>query len=84
MTIKLVLYTFFFLLGVSVQPSTPNVAVSEDGGTGGSDGGDSGTGTGPQAMVCIELASGSLQRDVSVRLMTISSPTATGILIKQL
>ena len=68
-----------FLLGVSVQPSTPNVAVSEGGGTGG--GGGGGTGTGPQAMVCIQLASGNLQRDVSVRVMTISSPTATGITI---
>lgn len=58
-----------------VQPSTPNIAVSESSGTG------DGTGTGPQAMVCIELASGNLQRDVSVRVMTISSPTATGIIV---
>ena len=59
-----------------MQPSTPNVAVSE-GGTGG-DGGM--TGSGPQAVVCIELASGNLQRNVSVRVMTISSPTATGLI----
>ena len=63
-----------FFVGVSVQPSVPNVAVSE-GGSG--DGGDS-EGSNPQAMVCIELASGNLQRNVSVRVMTISSPTSTG------
>ena len=58
-----------------MQPSTPNVAVSEgDGG----DGGGGGEGSGPQAMVCIELASGNLQRNVSVNVMTISSPTSTG------
>ena len=61
------------LLGpVSVQPATPNVAVSEGGGDGG------GEGVNPQAMVCIELASGNLQRNVTVRVMTISSSTATG------
>ena len=61
---------------MSVQPSTPSVAVSE-GGTG--DGGGGGTGSpGPQAMVCVELTSGNLQRNVSVRVMTIPSPTATG------
>ena len=58
---------------MSVQPSSPEVAVSEGG-----DGG--GTGSGPQAMVCVELTSGNLQRNVSVRVMTISSPTATGLL----
>lgn len=58
-----------------MQPSVPNVAVSE-GGTG--DGGGGGDGSGPQAMVCIELASGNLQRNVSVRVMTISSPASTG------
>ena len=62
-------------VGVSVQPSVPNVAVSE-GGDGGAGGG--GEGGDPQAMVCIELASGNLQRNVSVRVMTISSPTSTG------
>lgn len=54
-----------------MQPSVPNVAVSE-GGDGGGDG------SGPQAMVCIELASGNLQRSVSVRVMTVSSLTSTG------
>ena len=63
------------LTGVSVQPSVPNVAVSEGGGGGDGDGDD---GSGPQAMVCVELASGNLQRNVSVRVMTISSPTSTG------
>ena len=57
-----------------MQPSVPNVAVSEGGG----DGGDGGDGSGPQAMVCVELASGNLQRSVSVRMMTVSSPTSTG------
>ena len=70
-------HSFFTHTGpVSVQPSTPNVAVSE-GGTGG---GDGMTGSGAQAVVCIELASGNLQRNVSVRVMTISSPTATGLI----
>ena len=63
------------LTGVSVQPSVPNVAVSEGGGGGDGDGDD---GSGPQAMVCVELASGNLQRNVSVRVMTISSITSTG------
>ena len=58
-----------------MQPATPNVAVSEGGGDGG--GGDSN----PQAMVCIELTSGNLQRSVSVRVMTISSSTATGLFV---
>ena len=56
-----------------MQPSVPNVAVSEGG-----DGDGGGDGSGPQAMVCIELASGNLQRSVSVRVMTVSSPTSTG------
>ena len=64
------------LLGsVSVQPATPNVAVSEGGGDGG------GEGNNLQAMVCIELATGNLQRNVSVRVMTISSSTATGLFV---
>jgi hypothetical protein len=29
-------------------------------------------------MVCIELATGNLQRNVTVTVMTISSPTSTG------
>ena len=61
-----------------------------DGGTntgGGSDGGDDGSGGGGssgdsggdgQVMVCIELAAGNLQRNVTVTVMTISSPTSTG------
>jgi hypothetical protein len=61
-------------VGVSVQPSVPDVAVSEGDGDGGGDG----EGSGPQAMVCIELTSGNLQRNVSVRVMTVSSPTSTG------
>ena len=62
---------------MSVQPSSPEVAVSEGG-----DGDGGGTGSGPEAMVCVELTSGNLQRNVSVRVMTISSPTATGLLQK--
>ena len=67
-----------FVSGVSVQPSSPEVAVSEGGD--GDGGGTGGTGSDPQAMVCVELTSGNLQRNVSVRVMTISSPTATGLL----
>lgn len=63
---------------MSVQPSTPDVAATE-GGDGGGDGGDGGDDGGSQAMVCIELASGNLQRNVSVRVMTISSPSSTGL-----
>ena len=60
-----------------------------DGGTsigGGGDGGDGGSGVGGsgggdgQVMVCIELATGNLQRNVTVTVMTISSLTSTGIL----
>ena len=58
-----------------------------DGGTsngGGSDGSDGGSGVGGsgggdgQMMVCIELATGNLQRNVTVTVTTISSPTSTG------
>ena len=51
-----------------------------DGGDGGSDGGDSSGDSGgdDQVMVCIELATGNLQRNVTVTVMTISSPTSTG------
>ena len=57
------------------------------GGTGGNgnggSGGDatlgSGNGSG-QVEVCIELSSGNLQRNVSVNVATVSSPTSTGML----
>ena len=50
-----------------------------DGGDGGSGGGGSGDSGGDgQVMVCIELATGNLQRNVTVTVMTISSPTSTG------
>ena len=53
-----------------------------EGGVGGSGGGDivgsGGAGGDGQVMVCIELASGNLQRNVTVNVMTISSPTSTG------
>ena len=38
---------------------------------------DSTVGNG-EFVVCIELASGNLQRNVSVNVMTVSSPTSTG------
>lgn len=47
-----------------VQPSVSNVLVTEGG----------------QAMVCIELVAGNLQRNVSVRVFTISSPASTGMI----
>lgn len=47
-----------------VQPSVSNVLVTEGG----------------QAMVCIELIAGNLQRNVSVRAFTISSPASTGMI----
>ena len=51
-----------------------------DGGDGGSGGGGSGdSGGDSQVMVCIELAIGNLQRNVTITVMTISSPTSTGI-----
>ena len=55
-----------------------------DGGDGGSGGGGSGgggsgdSGGDGQVMVCIELATGNLQRNVTVTVMTISTPTSTG------
>ena len=57
----------------------------DNGGTGGN--GDSGSGTtdapgsgsgSGQVEVCIELSSGNLQRNVSVNVATVSSPTSTG------
>lgn len=63
------------LLDVNVQPSTPDVSGSEGGG-----GGGGGTGGDPQVMVCIELATGFLQRDIAVNVQTESSPTSTGCL----
>ena len=50
-----------------------------DGGDGMSGGGGSGDSGGDgQVMVCIELATGNLQRNVTVTVMTISSLTSTG------
>lgn len=78
---------------MDVKPSEPNVPTVEggggggDGGDGGGDGGDGGDGSGTtdgsgvgdaQVMVCIELASGNLQRNVTLTVMTVSSPTSTG------
>ena len=48
-------------------------------GDGGSGGDASGNGNG-QVEVCIELSSGNLQRNVSVNVATVSSPTSTGML----
>ena len=43
------------------------------------DGRDDTSGSGiSKVMVCLQLASGSLQRNVSVNVKTTSSPTATG------
>ena len=54
----------------------------DDGGDGESGGGGSGDSGGDgQVMVCIELATGNLQRNVTVTAMTISSPTSTGIIL---
>ena len=74
-------------------PSIPTVEGGGGSGTGGGgggtggDGGVNGTDTGGsgdtadsgQVMVCVELASGNLQRNVSVNVMTVSSPYSTGI-----
>ena len=62
----------------------PSVKAVEGGGTSGKrdDGGDNGvssSGSGDSlAMVCIELAIGNLQRNLTLIAMTIDSPTATG------
>ena len=64
----------------------PSVKAVEGGGTNGKrdDGGDNGggmssSGSGDSlAMVCIELAVGNLQRNLTLIAMTIDSPTATG------
>ena len=58
---------YYFLricVGVIVQPSVSNILVTEGG----------------QAMVCIELIAGNLQRNVSVRAFIISSPASTGMI----
>ena len=68
-----------------IQPLVPSVKAVEGGGTNGKrdDGGDNGgmssSGSGDSlAMVCIELALGNLQRNLTLIAMTIDSPTATG------
>lgn len=81
------------LSGVSVQPSVSNIPTLESGdvrgngetgtnvggGMGGSGGGDDTDGGIGQVMVCLDLTSGNLQRNVSVNVMTLSSPTSTGL-----
>ena len=79
------------VLGVVIQPTISSVAATEGGGgkkrSDGSDGGTGGevgvvggaSGSGDsQVMVCIELATGNLQRNLTLIAMTIDSPTATG------
>ena len=79
---------------MGVKPSSPSVSSSEGGGGGGGGGGGDGSDSGmsgdvlvdyngdgladSQAMVCFELASGNLQRNVTVNVMTIPSNTSTG------
>ena len=80
-------------LAVSVQPTISSVAATEGGGgkkrsdgSNGEDGGGVGgrgmggaSGSGDsQVMVCIELATGNLQRNLTLIATTIDSPTATG------
>ena len=55
-----------------------NGGGGDNGGDDGSGGGGSGDSGGGQVMVCIELATGNLQRNVTVNAMTVSSPTSTG------
>ena len=80
--------------GVNVQPSVPNIPTvggggstgggGKDTGGGGSDGGNgteqwcNASDSDGQVMVCLELASGNLQRNVTVNVMTVSSPYSTG------
>lgn len=66
-----------------MQPSAPTTTVTEggDGSPGGDPGEPGGGGTGganPTVEVCIELATGILERNFSVNVMTISSPSSTG------
>ena len=56
-------------LEILVQPSISNLVSTE---------GDDGNGGDSAVEVCIELASENLQRNVTVNVRTISSPTATG------
>lgn len=77
---------------MNVQPTVPNVPTTEGGGGtgtgggtgGGGDNGDnggvggSGTAGDGEVMVCLELASGNLQRNVTLTAMTVSSPLSTG------
>ena len=57
---------------MQVQPSASGVAASEGGAGAGGGGGDL------AVEVCIELATGSLQRNLSVNVRTFASPTSTG------
>ena len=57
-------------------------ATEGGGGTKRSDGSDNGGASGSgdsQVMVCIELATGNLGRNITLIAMTIDSPTSTGI-----
>ena len=81
------------IAGVNVQPVVPTVAPTEGGrqtDSGATDGGGNGnTGGGTdvngsgatrdgEVIVCLELTSGNLQRNVTLAAMTVSSPTSTG------
>ena len=67
---------------MAIRPLIESVAATEGGGgTKRSDGSDNGGASGSgdsQVMVCIELATGSLQRNITLIAMTIESPTSTG------
>lgn len=59
-----------------MEPSQPRVSTTE-GGHGGGIGNGSDVNT-DQVMVCVELTSGNLQRNVTLMAMTTTSPTSTG------
>ena len=75
---------------MDVRPVINSVAATEGGGgTKRSDGSDdndnnnegvgSSSSRDSQVMICIELATGNLQRNITLIAMTIDSPTATGM-----
>ena len=72
---------------MDIRPVINSVAATEGGGgtkrSDGSDNNNEGVGSNSsrdsQVMICIELATGNLQRNITLIAMTIDSPTATGM-----
>ena len=70
--------TLILLTGVEIQPAVSSVLTTE----GDSSSSSTGQSNGAAAVeVCLELASGNLQRNVTVNVKSVSSPTPSGMLL---